>query len=153
MLTITGKNNAVQGGAKNHLQQAIFPSWQNHPSRKKAMATISNFPEMTSGGSYPDYLSMDTIQSSLLATGFWTTPVTFFFHNGKTLCLIDRLEGILNTLKSGINKRKGHNVCLWLGKQYLGRKKPLWSKNDAIYIVLSMVKVQQNIPLQLKVWR
>lgn len=120
MLSLTHKNNIVQGGAKNHLEQVIFAFWQNHPSRKKAMPTISNFPEMTCSGSYPDYFSMDPVQSFLLATGFWNSLVTFFFHNGKTL--IDRMEKISNSLKSEINKRKGHNVCLWLGQQYLGGK-------------------------------
>lgn len=70
MLTITGRNNIVQGGAKNHLEHVIFASWQNQSSREKAMPTISTFPETTCSGSYPDYLSMDPIQNSLLATGF-----------------------------------------------------------------------------------
>lgn len=82
---------------------------------------------------------------------FETALLHFFFHSGKTI--IDRLERIFKSLMSGINKRKGQNVCLWLGKQYLERKKPLWSRNYAISTVLSMVQVHQKIPLQLKVWR
>lgn len=38
--------------------------------KKKPLPTISDFPQMSCCGSCPDYLFMDPVQNSLLATGF-----------------------------------------------------------------------------------
>jgi len=48
MLGFTAKHDILPG-AKNHLDQVTFTSWQNHPSRKikNPRAFSQHFPQMT----------------------------------------------------------------------------------------------------------
>lgn len=135
--------------AKNHLQQGTSASWQNHSSRKKPMSTISHFPQTTFCCSYPITSPWTQSKAHYWQQAFQTA--LYAFHNGKALYLIDRLERIFSSLKSEINKRKGPNVCLWLGKWYMGEEN-LCDLEVTQFIQCSVWYIT-GIPLKLKVWR